>query len=478
MNGIGVWFSLYLTKKLGTSVMGHYQLMMSVYSFGLTFASSGISFASMRLISENAGRDVSRILKKCFAYALAFGSSACMILLLLAPFLGRSVLGRTDTVFPLRILALSLPFASVSGVINGYFSAVRKVYRTAAIQIAGQMLKIGLTVWFLSVPQGAEHACTALILAGALGETGSFCASFVLYRNDRKRCLKTKPGTGKLLRIALPIALSSYLRSGLVTIKHLLVPSCLQQYGMNRREAVSAFGMIHGIVLPITLFPASLLFSFSNLMIPEVAEVRAKRGNESRQITYFIDRSLQLTLLFSFGISAFLFFYAEELMTVSGNTENAVFLKMFSLLIPVMYLDHTVDNMLKGLDEQVRSMKYNVADSAVGLIFLFYLLPKFGVYGYVFLICFCELLNFTLSIRRLSKVSQFHLPVFRRIVLPFLCAVISVLTGKYAASFLLWNRTAFLITGSGFAFFCYLMTLFLTGCWTQEDLFWLRGMFR
>ena len=72
MSGIGVWFSLYLTKKIGTAMMGHYQLMMSIYSFGVTFASSGANFATMRLISENRDANLSGILKKCFFYSFIF----------------------------------------------------------------------------------------------------------------------------------------------------------------------------------------------------------------------------------------------------------------------------------------------------------------------------------------------------------------------------------------------------------------------
>lgn len=481
MSGIGVWFSLFLTHKIGTAMMGHYQLMMSIYSFGVTFASSGANFATMRLISENRDAKLSGILKKCFFYSAVFGLGGCGALLMLAPFLSQSVLHQHNALLPIRIMALSLPFVAASGILAGYFTAVRKVYKTAVIQIGEQLLKIGLTLGFLSIllPRGEEYACLALILAGALGEGVSFLASFGLYRIDRRKDKGTKKATGGLLRIALPIALSSYLRSGLVTVKHLLVPSQLQKYGMSHRQAVSSFGMIHGIVLPVILFPTSLLFSFSNLMIPEVAEVRAKSGNHSRRMTYFIDRSLQLTLLFSFGTAGFLFFFAEELMAETGNQEScAVYLKMLALIVPVMYLDHTVDNMLKGLDEQVQSMKYNIIDSAVGLGLLFVLLPRFGTAGYVFLICFSEILNFTLSFRRLSKVSCFHLLLVRGIVLPLLCTAISVSLGKFTALFFGLEHTPFLILAGILSLFCYLALLRLTGCFNKEDTLWLKGIFR
>ena len=57
MSGIGVWFSLYLTNKIGAEMMGVYQLIMSVYSFGVTLATSGINLAATRQIAEALGKN-------------------------------------------------------------------------------------------------------------------------------------------------------------------------------------------------------------------------------------------------------------------------------------------------------------------------------------------------------------------------------------------------------------------------------------
>jgi len=45
MSSIGVWFSVYISNRIGSEAMGTYQLIMSVYSFATTLATSGISFA-------------------------------------------------------------------------------------------------------------------------------------------------------------------------------------------------------------------------------------------------------------------------------------------------------------------------------------------------------------------------------------------------------------------------------------------------
>ena len=69
-----------------------------------------------------------------------------------------------------------------------------------------------------------------------------------------------------------------------------------------------------------------------------------------------------------------------------------------------MYTDMTVDGCLKGLGQQVWSMGINIADSLVGLLLVWALLPRFALSGYIALIYITELLNFALSIVRLRRV--------------------------------------------------------------------------
>lgn len=483
MCGIGVWFSLYLTQKIGTAVMGEYQLILSAYAFGVTFASSGVQFAAMRLISENIGRspqvNVRRILRKCFGYCAVFGLGGGILLYSLAPLIGSAVLKNNAVTLPLRVISLSLPFVAAGGVINGYFAAVRKVYKMAAVQVGEQLLKIILTVVTISYFMARGQACLALILAGVISEGLSVFISLLLCRRDCRQYRGREKPQGSLLRIGLPIAFSSYLRSGLVSVRHLLVPSQLQKYGMEQRQAVAAFGMIHGIVLPVVFFPTALLYSFSNLLVPEVAETRTRTGSESRRMTYLIDRSVQLTLLFSIGVAGFFYFFAEELMgVVRGGAGIGIYLKMLALVVPVMYLDHTVDNMLKGLDQQVQSMKYNIVDAAFSLGCIFLFLPRFGTAGYVCLICLSELLNFTLSFRRLTKVSSFHLLPLKGVVFPIACIVLACKTGRYAGG--MWGVTGmgFLIAAGCLSLALYFVFLRLTGCFTQNDADWLRRIFQ
>ena len=85
------------------------------------------------------------------------------------------------------------------------------------------------------------------------------------------------------------------------------------------------------------------------------------------------------------------------------------YLRVFSLLAPVMYLDIVADGCLKGLGQMMRSMAFNISEAALGVLLVVTVLPRRGLEGYILVIFCCEAYNFALSIARLRRVSGFRL---------------------------------------------------------------------
>lgn len=49
---IGVSFGVFISNRIGKEAVGIFQLVMSIYLFTVTVASSGINFATTKLVSE------------------------------------------------------------------------------------------------------------------------------------------------------------------------------------------------------------------------------------------------------------------------------------------------------------------------------------------------------------------------------------------------------------------------------------------
>lgn len=52
LRSIGMAFGIYISNRVGSEALGIFQLVMSVYLFMVTLASSGINLACTRVVSE------------------------------------------------------------------------------------------------------------------------------------------------------------------------------------------------------------------------------------------------------------------------------------------------------------------------------------------------------------------------------------------------------------------------------------------
>ena len=69
MRTVGVSFNVYLTNQLGAAGIGLFQLVMTVFSMAITFASSGIRLAATRLVVDAISKDradVKKVLRRVF----------------------------------------------------------------------------------------------------------------------------------------------------------------------------------------------------------------------------------------------------------------------------------------------------------------------------------------------------------------------------------------------------------------------------
>ena len=405
--GVGLFFQAFVTRSLGAAGLGRFQLLLSVHGMAATLAVSGVRFAVTRLTAEALGGgrrgELRSVLAPAFGYALFFSLLALGLVWPSAPFLAGAWAGGEEAALPLRLLALGLPFLSLSAVMCGYFTAVGRVGRAALLQLAEQLLLTLLCLLLLPLARDGQLLLAALsLLASAAG----FLASLPVFLLDLRRFgrQRRRPGGLKrLLQIALPLALSSYARTALGTLRHLLIPSGLQRAGASAEEALAVYGTVHGMVFPVLLFPSALLTSLAELLIPELTALQVRGRTE--ELERRAARILGACYRFAVCCAALLGCFGGALgELIYGSAEAGRFLRLLSPLVVVMYMDTVTDGMLKGLGQQLHSMGINVLDAALSLLLVVWLLPLWAVRGYVFILFFSECFNFALSLRRLHAI--------------------------------------------------------------------------
>lgn len=434
MRLVGMAFQLFVTEHAGSEAIGLYSVIGGVYGFAVTLATSGIQLGTTRMISEALGRDdpaeMRAARRVCLSYAAFFGTLATVLLFLGARPIGLFLLKDERTVLSLRILSASLLPIALCSVLNGYFTAVRRVYKNALCGVLEQGFRIGITAALLLyvLPRGIESACVALVLGSVLSELLSVILLGLLYLAEQRgqRALRSSVPRETLRRrlcgIALPVALSAYARSGLLSVEHMLIPIGLTAFFGDRSAALSAFGILQGVALPIVLFPSAILSSYAGLLVPEIAECRVRE--ERAKVRRIVTAIFRGALLFSVGVSGIMLCFSYEIGSMMENgAEAAYYLRLLAPLIPVMYLDTAVDSILKGHGEQVYCMQVNILDSLLSVLLVWLCLPHLGMEGYVLVIYVAELINASLSIARLLKVTELKISLPRILFAPLFSVI-------------------------------------------------------
>ncbi|MBQ6877534.1 MAG: oligosaccharide flippase family protein [Oscillospiraceae bacterium] len=488
---VGVAYNAWLTRNLGSTGMGLFSLMMAVYRFAVTFACSGSGLAATRLVAEeNArknGAKASDAMNKTILYSLLFGVSGGLLLWIASDFAAVSMVGDIRAAKPFRILAFSLPFVGVSAAFSGYFTAVTRVFSSSAAQIFEQLSQMAFTVAVFAVlkPDDIGEACVLVAAGSTVSEGLAFLLHYVLYKIDRKR----HPFSGgeksgalsvwkKIIGIALPVGASAVLRSALSTVKHLLVPVSLVKSGMSSETALSEYGIVGGMVLPVLTFPCAFLLGFSNLLVPEITRCKALGLDE--RIEQIMSLVFRITLIFATGTAAVLIFCADELAFLLYIEPSAGYaIRALTPIVTVMYLDSAVDGILKGLGEQVAVVRYNVYDTAMCVGLVYTLVPFFGTAGYLATIVLSEVFNMILSASRLVSVTGFRVKMASWMLVPSFAAILSIaFSGSVLNLFADLNilfKTVFVVL---IFIFLYYILLRSFGCIKKSDILLAKRIFQ
>ena len=410
-----MFFNIFISNTIGEEAIGLFSLVMSVYTFGITLASAGINISATRVVAEELACKnevgAKKAARRCIFFSLIFSICASLIFFIFADFITIHCLHNRISKNVIYLICIALPFISMSSSINGYFTAVRRVYKNAFAKFFEEFVKITCTAILLKsfMPDGIDYACYALIFADVISEITSFLHLYILYIRDKRGSLiesrykDLDSYNRRILRIAVPVALTSYLRSGLSTIKQLIIPSSLQKSGMNSSNSLIAYGIVNGMTMPIIMFPVSLITSFGILLIPEFSRYYTQEKYQKiKSVSSFL---LICTFIFSVIVAIFIFVFSDELSNlIYHKTEIAKYLRLLSPLIIIMYLDIVIDSILKGLDAQVDVMVVNIFDCLISIAFIYFLVPILGFSGYIISIFISEVIDFSLSGHRLLKI--------------------------------------------------------------------------
>ena len=472
----GMGLRIYLANALGGEGMGLYQLVLAVYSLFVTLATSGVSVAATRLMAEELSRsraEARGMLVRLAVTGLVLGAAAMAGQFGLANLAAEWWLGDARAAGALRVSAFGMPWMALSAVLRGFFIARRRVEPNVLSQLAEQTVRICIIVAALEEGIGLDVSarCTIVLAATAISEAVSTCMMLLFYRREAVRAFGTERArrptdpARRLWEILWPVEGGRCLASALHTAENMLVPACLTVYLLDaggRSAAVTQYGNLKGMALPLLTFPFGLLGSLSVLLMPEITQAHIR--GENARLARLLDRMLLLTGCFSALAGALFWVWGEPLAYLFYKSEEAGFyLKVLGPAMPLLYLESMVDGAMKGVGEQKAVFRYSLWDAILRIAGVLVLLPRFGMKGFLFVILLSSLYTCVANTGRLLHCCGLKAALWRWLGAPALAAGLSAVAGvglqSLLASWLMADSTvlqlaALALGGGGMTLLC------------------------
>ena len=462
-------FQVYLSGKIGAAGIGLLQLVLSVGGLAMTVGMGGIRTATMYLCAETVGQKrtdaMGWVLSGCIRYSLLLSIFTGTLLYALAPQIAAKWIGNPDTLGAIRLLGCFLPINCLCGVMVGHFTGVNRIGTLAVVEVAEQFFTMAVTILLISVwaDQDPSRTCQAVILGGGFGACFTVLLLLLLKRKEHNSIGKRISIRHKLFKTAVPLAIADNVKAGINTTESLLVPKRLALFP-GESEPLASFGMVCGMVFPVLMLPAAILFALADLLIPELA--RCNAAGSKLRIRHLTERSLLLALIYGAFCGGILFLRADDLcFALYKTTDAGNYLKWYAVLAPMLYCDTIIDAITKGLGQQQICVRNNIITSAMDVILLFILLPKYGMVGYYFSFLITHLINLILSTLLLIKLAGTIITLHR--------AVFSILAVTCAMLVGVSLPNNYQVLG-----FCSVFTglLMLFNVIKKEDFMWLKGV--
>ena len=258
-------FQVFLSGRIGAEGIGLLQLVLSVGALAMTVGMGGIRTATMYLSAEVIGQKrtetMTWVLSGCILYSVLLSSSVGMVMYRCASWIAQNWIGNPSTVSAIRLLAAFLPVNCLCGVMVGYFTGVNRIGTLAMVEIFEQLFSmlsivLLLTLWAANNP---SRACLSVIMGSGLGACLTLTCLLILKKQDPFPQGKRISIRKKLWETAVPLAVADNVKAGINTTETLMVPKRLALYP-GSAAPLAEFGMVCGMVFPVLMFPAAILF--------------------------------------------------------------------------------------------------------------------------------------------------------------------------------------------------------------------------
>ena len=394
-HGLGFLYRIILSRVLGPEGLGVYQVSLTVFAVFLTATSSGLPITLSRIISKHRARGYKRGEESATTAAiiltLLVSVPITLILFLIrTPFSHVFSDPRCADLFYILIFGLS--FTSVYAILRGCFWGNRRFVAYSLVELIEEIIMILVGVCLLIVFQTGIADVNLAAIAVLVSYLCSFTIAVIYFIVQGGKLRNPRGEFLPLIQSALPVTAMRTSSSLVNSFISVLFPMRLMAAGLSSARAMSEYGVVYGMVMPVLMIPSSLIGSIALVLVPELSECFYKK--EKEKLSALVEKALNATLLIAGLLIPFFIVCGGDVgAMLYSNAASGRLISACALILLPMSLTMICTSLLNSLNCEKQTLLFFVLGSAAMLICTWFL-PKYLGSG---ALCIGMACDFTIS---------------------------------------------------------------------------------
>ncbi len=450
---IGLLYNTPLVAIIGDEGFGYYNSAYYAYSIILLISSYSIPSAVSKVIAQRLAtkeyRNAHRIFRCAFIYVLVVGGIASLFV-----FFGAGLLVEMENaILPLKVLAPTIFFSGILGVLRGYFQAHKTMAQTSVSQIIEQLANAGFSIGmaYMMVQLVADQDASTRASYGAAGGTigtGAgvlagllfMAAVYALNRKTIHRRIErdtshTDESYADIFKMIIMVVTPFILSTGIYNINNFLDNTIYQQIMINGKHleeaavATDLSAVAKGT--KISNIPIAMASAMATALIPGISSDFVQGDLE--KVRNKVAKSVKVTMLISIPAAVGLGVLSRPVMMVIFHQPAS--LDISSILLSCMAVSiifYGLSTLTQAILQSVGRMKTPIINASAAVIIhagimillLMFLDEKYSLYSYVFSTVLYSLILCVLNQISVHRYLTYQQEMDKTFIRPILASIV------------------------------------------------------
>lgn len=444
---LGLVYKIPMLSYLGTEGMGYFNSAYEIYALLCVVATAGLPTALSILISSYRESveigNIKKVYKCAYRIFLIIGILGTLSMLAFAGPISR-VIKNQGAYLSIMAVAPAFLCICISSLIRGYYQGYSCMFPTAVSQLIEALGKLVFGIIFASfaLKRGFDiQVISAFAVLGlSVGMLTSTVFLVILKLNDRKlkvdfvsqKDFKDNTSLKQLLKIALPVTLSSTVIGSTRIVDMVLIMRRLQDIGYTEGVANEFYGAYTTVALPIFSLIPSLLAPISMALIPSLSA--AIQNSSIIHQSEIVKNAIRITVIIALPSAFAMILYSRPIISLLFH--NVVFeIEYVSVLLSLLGSSVLFSCMITTTNAILQTYRYTnkpIISITVGVIikiivaYLLMGISEVNIYGAPISTFFCDLAIVVINLYFINKVTSFKLSVKTVYMMPLLSSIFSL----------------------------------------------------